>query len=79
MWGIDRAGGDIDIYKNISSLSDCNRKCKENDKCFVWTYVMGSCYLKSGNTFYVDSPNIVTGLKNCRTQGKPKTIVDRRI
>ena len=68
MRGIDRYGGDIDAIDDVSNYTECNKLCHERKDCFIWTYVEGSCYVKSENTFRTRHPNVIGGIKDCGSE-----------
>ena len=78
MRGIDRYGGDIDAIDDVSNYTECNKLCHERKDCFIWTYVEGSCYVKSENTFRTRHPNVIGGIKDCgseKQEGKSPPIL----
>ena len=46
-----------------------------NDKCTVWTYVDGACYLKNENTILIQNNDRTTGEANCLGKGDYNLIV----
>ena len=78
MRGVDRYGGDIDLIENVANYKECNKFCNERNDCFIWTYVEGSCYVKSENTFRTRHPNVIGGIKDCgseKQEGKSPPIL----
>ena len=70
MRGFDRYGGDIATITHVSNHSECSEHCIRRQDCSVWTYLGGSCYIKSANTFRTTDPNAVAGIKNCQSTKK---------
>ena len=70
MDNIETFGDDIKDYENISSHSDCMKKCKGTKECFVWTYADGVCYLKDEDMFTSFNPYVISGMKDCEGKGK---------
>ena len=46
-----------------------------NDKCKVWTFVDGQCYLKNENTILIQHNDRTTGEANCQGKGEHNFIV----
>ena len=67
MRGIDIYGDDIAVIDDVNNYSECYEHCNERPDCRIWTYVEGSCYMKSENTFKADvnSSVVVGGIKDC--------------
>ena len=75
MRGVDRYGGDIATINHVSNHSECSEHCIRRQDCHIWTYLGGSCYIKSEDTFRTIDPNAVAGIKNCqsnKTEGMHK-------
>ena len=70
MDNMDIPGDDITHYDNVANYSDCNERCKGEKECSVWTYIEGTCWLKSENTFRAIIPNVVGGIKDCEGKGR---------
>ena len=70
MDNMDRPGDNIRHYDNVVNHSECIKRCKNRKECAVWTYLEGTCWLKSENTFRALIPNVVGGIKGCEGEGR---------
>ena len=69
MDNIDRHGDDIRRLENVENYEECNKKCKEENECYIWTFIEGTCYMKSDNTFNGVGDNVRSGVKDCSSSG----------
>ena len=69
MDNMDRIGGALDTYDNVSNYSKCIEHCNAKEECFIWVYIEGSCWLKNENTFRSLNENVVGGIKDCKAKG----------
>jgi hypothetical protein len=62
--GLDRRGDDYDSFR-ARGVGDCQRSCREQDRCRAYTYVASSrtCYLKSRVNSPQRNRDAVTGYK----------------
>ena len=67
MNSVNYYGSNIDTINNVSNYSECNKLCNEREECFVWTYIKGSCFVKTENTFGVRNPAVIGGYKDCKS------------
>ena len=76
MRGIDIYGDDIAVIDDVNNYSECYEHCNERPDCRIWTYVEGSCYMKSENTFKADvnSSVVVGGIKDCQNGKKGNSL-----
>ena len=76
MRGIDIYGDDIAVIEDVKNYSECYEHCNERPDCRIWTYVEGSCYMKSENTFKADvnSSVVVGGIKDCQNGKKGNSL-----
>ena len=76
MRGIDIYGDDIAVIEDVNNYSECYEHCNERPDCRIWTYVEGSCYEKSENTFKADvnSSVVVGGIKDCQNGKKGNSL-----
>ena len=76
MRGIDIYGVDIAVIDDVNNYSECYEHCNERPDCRIWTYVEGSCYMKSENTFKADvnSSVVVGGIKDCHNGKKGNSL-----
>ena len=70
MDNMHRPGNDIRSINNIGSYNECRDKCIEDEECYTWTHMEGTCYLKNENTFKGHGDNVKSGMKNCSGAGK---------
>ena len=54
MDNMHRPGNDIRSINNIGSYNECKDKCIEDEECYTWTHMEGTCYLKNENTFMTE-------------------------
>ena len=69
MDNMNRIGGDLDTYDNVSNYSECIEHCNARKECFIWVFIAGSCWLKNENTFRALKENVVGGIKDCHRKG----------
>ena len=70
MDNMHRPGNDIRSINNIGSYNECKDKCIEDEECYTWTHMEGTCYLKNENTFKGHGDNVMSGMRNCSNAGK---------
>ena len=66
---MDSQGGEIGLYKNVSSASTCMAFCKDDENCSIWTYHEKMCYMKSGKVIRMKAKKRISGTKNCHENG----------
>ena len=58
-------GYNLDQGMKITTLSGCMKECQVAKKCQFWSYISGTCYLKSDRSAGNFSENSVSGAKKC--------------
>ena len=71
---MDSPGGEIGLYKNVSSASTCMEFCKDNENCSIWTYHEKMCYMKGGKVIRMKAKKRISGTKNCHENGNLRQI-----
>ena len=65
--GVEYEGPAIGDILFVDSTNSCATKCESEEKCRVWVFVAGLCFLKASKDNTVISPDVTSG--QCTQEG----------